>query len=260
MLVEEEREEPLDAELSKLTALPVQFSPDKFRDRCKGKAKKIPELDYGSPLATRLEHMQPFHDSQVDEDASLPENDSVVSFFATPVDGDGNPVPEHHPVASLAAWSNEDKHRRLTVAMARNAFAGVIPDFAFDSAPPEHEWHSGQEIVAAGPVVPPEGTRLVADMYPYIAVQRPETLVWSPLAAENKRYQKYVTEVGLPFLLTGDTSAGPLPSDLEIGTSLPREELLASRASGYYFNSPAEAEAQSRALFEADNQINFIES
>lgn len=51
--------EPLETELSKLAALPVQLSPGKFRDWWKGKAKKVPEPDYGSPLATRLEHMQP---------------------------------------------------------------------------------------------------------------------------------------------------------------------------------------------------------
>lgn len=70
--------------------------------------------------------------------------------------------------------------------MARNAFAGVIPDFAFDTAPPEHEWHSGQEIVAGQDLWSiPEGTRLVANIYPYTAVQRPETLVWSPVGCRN---------------------------------------------------------------------------
>lgn len=244
LLLEDERGAPLSRAHSKLTAFPVCRTPKAFSDWCKGKQRSIPELMEGTSLALRIESLQPFHASQIDPEAAIPEHDQGLQLFKTPVGDDGAPLVQHHPLIGLAEWSNEDKHRRLNVAIVRSVHNGVMPDPQYHQETPDYEWLAGTRELTAGTDLysVPAGQTLVADVVAYPAIMRPETELWRPIAPEINTYQRWVAELAIPYLLSGSWSAAPLPSDLVTSETLTFEALSRSGNEGYAWRSPSHME------------------
>jgi hypothetical protein len=244
LLVEGERGASLSRAHSKLTAFPVCRTEKSFTDWCKGKQRSIPELEAGTSIASRLESLQPYHASQLDPQASVPGDDAGQQLFKTPVAADGTPLVEHHPLIGLAEWSNEDKHRRLNVAIVRSVYQGIMPDPQFHQGTPDYEWLPGSNELLPGTDLysVPAGDTLVADVVAYPAIMRPETKLWRPIAPEINTYQRWVAEIALPYLLSGSWTATALPSDLATSETLDFAALMGSGSEGYAWRSPSHME------------------
>lgn len=250
MQVEAERGDLLPIGLAKLTAFPVCRDPKGFKDWCSRLAKKIPELAMGTTLAARLESLQPYHPTQIDVEAPVPAHDSSVQLFLTPVAPDGTTLVEHHPLIGLAEWSNADKHRRLNVAVVRSLFQGVTPDPAYHPTEPQYEWLAeGRELKPGMDMwAVASGSRMVADIHAYPAIQRPQTGLWRPIVAEINLYQRWVGEVALPIVLGGDVDGAPLPPDRKTDVSVHRHELLQAVGEGYAWRSASQRTKIAAAL------------
>jgi hypothetical protein len=244
LLVEAERGEPLSRTLSKLTSFPVSRTEKAFADWCKGKQRSIPELGKGTEIASRIESLQPYHASQIDSEASIPGDDAGAQLFKTPVAADGTPLVQHHPLIGMAEWSNEDKHRRLNVAIVRSVYQGIMPDPEYHQGTPAYEWLPGSNDLMPGTDLysVPAGETLVADVVAYPAIMRPETRLWRPIAPEINTYQRWVAEIALPYLLSGSWSTPALPSDLTTSGSLDFAAFKSSGSEGYAWRSPSHME------------------
>jgi hypothetical protein len=263
MIVEQERGETLSSKLSQRTSFPVCRDPKAFTKWCEDRSKALPQLAPGSPIASRLEALQPFHPSQIDPEASSPTHDSTATLFLTPTSSDGQLLVEHHPLAGLAAWSNEDKHRRLNVAILRSVFQGIMPDPAYHPSPPEYEWlASGHDLIPGTDLwAVSAGSTMVADVHPYAAIMRPETRLWRPPVSEINIYQRWVGETALPFLITGKGDTPPLPPDLCFTQSMEPPSLKATGGDGYVYRSQTQSRKIAQSLRRAEERAAmFTES
>ncbi|MCA0144926.1 hypothetical protein [Blastococcus sp. LR1] len=257
MVLEEVRGRALDANEARNTEFPVCRTSATFRRWTKRRSEMLPELSEGSLLYQRLAALQPFAAQQIDADVAVPIHDESRQLFTTPMDSDGTPLVEHHPLLGLAAWSNEDKHRRLSVAFVRPVFPRIVPVPGFPGGESAYQWH-----VPAGAALEPGmdifsvewGTRMVVDLYPYPSIRRPETGLWRPILPELNLYQRYVAELTLPFLLTGARDAAPLPSQASTVVPLGSAAQAGMLPAGYYWRSAAQQAAAAAALAASNNR------
>ncbi|MCZ4096106.1 hypothetical protein [Streptomyces sp. H39-C1] len=161
-----------------------------FRD---GRRRRPPLLYVGTPLAQRIERLQPFQLGSPDE----------------------------HPLRLLAVHTNLAKHR--TPAVAATRLGGVYPDdprsdltVALPLKPRPQPGdglplQEGDVLVSA-----PHGARIPFSVVPTVSLQRPHTGVWAIAAHELELLEEWVRTVAIPVLVTGNDEVSLLPPQLDI--------------------------------------------
>ncbi|MGA5265380.1 hypothetical protein [Streptomyces lydicamycinicus] len=161
-----------------------------FRD---GRRRRLPPLHAETPLAQRIERLQPFQRRDADE----------------------------HPLRLLAVYTNLAKHRTPAVAAAR--LGAVYPDdprsdltVALPLKPRPRPGdglplREGDVLAAA-----PRGARIPFSVVPTVSLQRPHTEVWAIAAHELDLLEDWVRTIAIPVLVTGSYEVSSLPPQLDI--------------------------------------------
>jgi hypothetical protein len=155
--------------------------------------RQLPPLNAGTPLAQRIERLQPFQRRNPDE----------------------------HPLRLLAVYTNVAKHRALAVAATR--LGAVHPDDPRSdltvALPLKHGPQPGDGLpLHAGDVLAsaPRGARIPFSVWPTVSLQLPHTGVWAIAANELELLEEWVRTVAIPILVTGRREVSPLPPHLNI--------------------------------------------
>ncbi|MYU36468.1 hypothetical protein GTW52_25685 [Streptomyces sp. SID8358] len=187
-----------------------------FRD---GRRRRLPPLLVGTPLAQRIERLQPFQRRDFNE----------------------------HPLRLLAAHTNLAKHR--TPAVAATRLGAVYPDnpqsnlhvaLPFKPRPQPGDGlplRQGDVLASA-----PHGARIPFSVVPTVSLQRPHTGVWVIAAHELELLEQWVRTVAIPIIVTGSYEVSPLPPQLDI--SVGRADLRAELATAG--RTPAVVRARAR--------------
>ncbi|MGW3108293.1 hypothetical protein [Streptomyces sp. NPDC001100] len=186
-------EMPATADAGKLAAW--------FRD---GRRRRLPPLHAGTPLAQRIERLQPFQRRDPDE----------------------------HPLRLLASYTNLAKHRAPAVLEPR--LGAVYPDDPHSdltvALPLKPGPRPGDGLpLMEGDVLAsaPRGARIPFSVVTTVSLQRPHTKVWAIAAHELQLLEEWVRTIAVPVLITGGHAVSPLPPqfDIEIGRGDLREGL-----------------------------------
>ncbi|MDV6289331.1 hypothetical protein [Streptomyces rochei] len=161
-----------------------------FRD---GRRRRLPPLHVGTPLAQRIERLQPFQRRDSNE----------------------------HPLRLLAAHTNLAKHR--TPAVAATRLGAVYPDDPRSNLnvalPLKPRPQPGDGLpLRQGDVLAnaPLGARIPFSVMPTVSLQRPHTGVWVIAAHELELLEQWVRTIAIPILVTGSYEVSPLPPQLDI--------------------------------------------
>ena len=161
-----------------------------FRD---SRRRRLPPLHAGTPLAQRIERLQP-----------LQRRDS-----------------EEHPLRLLAVHTNLAKHR--TPAVAATRLGAVYPDDPHSdltvALPLKRRPQPGDGLpLREGDVLAsaPRGARIPFSVVPTVSLQRPHTGMWVIAAHELDLLEQWVRTIAIPVLVTGSYEASPLPPQLDI--------------------------------------------
>ena len=161
-----------------------------FRD---GRRRRLPPLHVGTPLAQRIERLQPFQRRDFDE----------------------------HPLRLLAVYTNLAKHR--TPAVAATRLGAVYPDDPRSdltvALPLKPRPQPGDGLpLREGDVLAsaPRGARIPFSVVPTVSLQRPHTGVWGIAAHELQLLEEWVRTIAIPILVTGSYEVSPLPPHLDI--------------------------------------------
>jgi hypothetical protein len=161
-----------------------------FRD---SRRRRLPPLQLGTPLAQRIERLQPFQRRDSDE----------------------------HPLRLLAVHTNLAKHR--TPAVAATRLGAVYPDNPHSDLTvalhlkPRPQPGDGLPL-REGDVLAsaPRGARIPFSVVPTVSLQRPHTGVWVIAAHELELLEQWVRSIAIPILVTGSYEVSPLPPQLDI--------------------------------------------
>ncbi|WP_329212943.1 hypothetical protein OG352_39705 [Streptomyces sp. NBC_01485] len=155
--------------------------------------RQLPPLNVGTPLAQRIERLQPFQ----------------------------RRTPDEHPLRLLAVYTNVAKHR--TPAVAATRLGAVHPDDPHSdltvALPLKHGPQPGDGLpLREGDVLAsaPRGARIPFSVWPTVSLQRPHTRVWAIAANELELLEAWVRTVAIPVLITGRHDVSPLPPHLDI--------------------------------------------
>ncbi|WP_406485914.1 hypothetical protein [Streptomyces phaeochromogenes] len=155
--------------------------------------RQLGPLNVGTPLAQRIERLQPFQRRNPDE----------------------------HPLRLLAVYTNVAKHRAPAVAAAR--LGAVQPDDPRSdlavALPLERGPQPGDGLpLREGDVLAsaPRGARIPFSVWPTVSLQRPHTGMWAIAANELELLEEWVRTVAIPILVTGRHEVSPLPPHLDI--------------------------------------------
>ena len=155
--------------------------------------RRLPALNAGTPLAQRIERLQPFQ----------------------------RRTPDEHPLRLLAVYTNVAKHRAPAVAATR--LGAVHPDDPHSdltvALPLKHGPQPGDGLpLREGDILAsaPRGARIPFSVWPTVSLQRPHTGVWAIAADELKLLEEWVRTVAIPVLVTGRHDVSPLPPQLDI--------------------------------------------
>ncbi|MGW1916957.1 hypothetical protein ACWCQS_41320 [Streptomyces sp. NPDC002076] len=155
--------------------------------------RQLPPLNAGTPLAQRIERLQPFQRRNPDE----------------------------HPLRLLAVYTNVAKHRAPAAAATR--LGAVHPDDPRSdltvALPLKRGPQPGDGLpLRAGDVLAsaPRGARIPFSVWPTVSLQRPHTGVWAIAANELELLEEWVRTVAIPILITGRCEVSPLPPHLDI--------------------------------------------
>ncbi|WP_281156602.1 hypothetical protein [Streptomyces sp. HYC2] len=155
--------------------------------------RQLPPLNAGTPLAQRIERLQPFQRRNSDE----------------------------HPLRLLAVYTNVAKHRAPAVAATR--LGAVQPDDPRSdltvALPLKRGPQPGDGLpLREGDVLAsaPRGARIPFSVWPTVSLQRPHTGVWAIVANELGLLEEWVRTVAIPVLVTDRHEVSPLPPHLDI--------------------------------------------
>ncbi|WP_329218609.1 hypothetical protein OG352_19870 [Streptomyces sp. NBC_01485] len=161
-----------------------------FRD---SRRRRLPPLHVGTPLAQRIERLQPFQRRDSDE----------------------------HPLRLLAVHTNLAKHR--TPAVAATRLGAVYPDNPRSdltvALPLKPRPQPGDGLpLREGDVLAsaPRGARIPFSVVPTVSLQRPHSGVWVIAAHELELLEHWVRTIAIPILVTGSYEVSPLPPQLDI--------------------------------------------
>lgn len=161
-----------------------------FRD---GRRRRLPPLQTGTPLAQRIERLQPYQRRDPDE----------------------------HPLRLLAAYTNLAKHRAPAVLEPR--LGAVYPDDPRSdltvALPLKPRPQPGDGLpLKEGDVLAsaPRGARISFSVVATVSLQRPHTKVWAIAARELQSLEEWVRTIAIPVLITGGHDVSPLPPQLDI--------------------------------------------
>lgn len=161
-----------------------------FRD---GRRRRLPPLHVGTPLAQRIERLQPFQRRDADE----------------------------HPLRLLAVYTNLAKHR--TPAVAATRLGAVYPDDPRSDLTvalplkPRPQPGDGLPLKEGDTLAnAPRGARVPFSVVPTVSLQRPHTGVWVIAAHELELLEEWVRTIAIPVLVTGTYEVRPLPPQLDI--------------------------------------------
>ncbi|MPY60962.1 hypothetical protein FNH08_28620 [Streptomyces spongiae] len=150
-------------------------------------------MNVGTPLAQRIERLQPFQRRNPDE----------------------------HPLRLLAVYTNVAKHRAPAVAATR--LGAVHPDDPRSgltvALPLRHGPQPGDGLpLREGDLLAsaPRGARIPFSVWPTVSLQRPHTGWWAIAANELELLEEWVRTVAVPVLVTGRHEVSPLPPHLDI--------------------------------------------
>lgn len=145
--------------------------------------------------------------------------------------------PATHPLARLVSYTNLAKHRKhLNLATMVVAVRADLDDAAVAAATtgePARRLARPEEVrvdfpgmarpVVAGDVLSsvPAGTVAALDVWPSVALQRPNDNTWQVLLRELGALEQWVRTVAIPLLVTGRHDVTPLPPQIDIGRSYP---------------------------------------
>ncbi|SMQ68372.1 hypothetical protein [Agreia sp. VKM Ac-1783] len=183
--------EALTARAARLIEMPASTSYGDFADWLKKRVKNGPDtLKSGSELVRRIESLQPFQRTV---------------------------RPELHPMATLAAHTNNAKHRTPAVTAAR--LMGMIREGAIPRSISNLPGRSDGPI-RVGEVITelPLGVVVPATLYPTVSINRPGTDEWPILMNELSEIASWVRNYAVPRLITGDDKVqNQLPAWYDIG-------------------------------------------
>lgn len=155
--------------------------------------RQLGPLNVGTPLAQRIERLQPFQRRNPDE----------------------------HPLRLLAVYTNVAKHRAPAVAATRlgavhpdDPHSGLTVDLPLKHGPQPGDGlplREGDVLASA-----PRGARIPFSVWPTVSLQRPHTGVWAIAANELELLETWVRTVAIPVLVTGRHDVSPLPPHLDI--------------------------------------------
>ncbi|WP_448333796.1 hypothetical protein [Streptomyces sp. DSM 41534] len=155
--------------------------------------RQLAPLNAGTPLAQRIERLQPFQRRNPDE----------------------------HPLRLLAVYTNVAKHRAPAVAATR--LGAVHPDDPHSdltvALPLKHGPQPGDGLpLREGDVLAsaPRGARIPFSVWPTVSLQRPHTGMWAIAANELELLEEWVRTVAIPVLVTDRHEVSPLPPHLDI--------------------------------------------
>ncbi|MFI5799782.1 hypothetical protein [Streptomyces sp. NPDC051677] len=155
--------------------------------------RQLGPLHAGTPLAQRIERLQPFQ----------------------------RRTPDEHPLRLLAVYTNVAKHRAPAVAATR--LGAVHPDDPHSdltvALPLKYGPQPGDGLpLREGDVLAsaPRGARIPFSVWPTVSLQRPHTGVWAIAANELEILEEWVRTVAIPILVTGRHDVSPLPPHLDI--------------------------------------------
>ncbi|MEU6655673.1 hypothetical protein ABZ904_41465 [Streptomyces sp. NPDC046900] len=161
-----------------------------FRD---GRRRRLSPLHAGTPLAQRIERLQPFQRRDPDE----------------------------HPMRLLAAYTNLAKHRAPAVLEPR--LGAVYPDDPRSdltvALPLKRRPRPGDGLpLKEGDVLAsaPRGARIPFSVVTTVSLQRPHTKEWAIAAQELQLLEEWVRTIAVPVLITGGHTVSPLPPQLDI--------------------------------------------
>ncbi|MET9239160.1 hypothetical protein ABZW58_33010 [Streptomyces cellulosae] len=155
--------------------------------------RQLGPLNVGTPLARRIERLQPFQRRNPDE----------------------------HPLRLLAVYTNVAKHRAPAVAATR--LGAVHPDDPHSDLtvvlPLERGPQPGGGLpLREGDILAsaPRGARIPFSVWPTVSLQRPHTGSWSIAADELALLEEWVRTVAIPVLVADRHEVSPLPPHLDI--------------------------------------------
>ncbi|MET4670391.1 hypothetical protein [Streptomyces sp. PvR018] len=155
--------------------------------------RQLPPLNAGTPLAQRIERLQPFQRRDPDE----------------------------HPLRLLAVYTNVAKHRAPAEAATR--LGAVQPDDPRSdlnvALPLKRGPQPGDGLpLYEGDVVAsaPRGARIPFSVWPNVSLQQPRTGMWAIAANEPELLEEWVRTVAIPVLVTDRHDVSPLPPHLDI--------------------------------------------
>lgn len=195
-------------------ALPIHDEQAKFdiwqRDRVKA---GLSALGPAGQLGIRLHALQPF----VDQASSIP---STLPLLAAMT---GAQVENAHPLKLLQAYSNDDKHRTIRVAVPRTS-GGAISSLS----EPQRAFVELQvgDVVAEGVW----GQPIMIEQTTAVQIQRPDpyAALVAP-ATEISQLALYVAHTALPRLIGSEGLLDPLPMKVDLDdTGLTALERLAA--------------------------------
>ncbi|NUU21783.1 MAG: hypothetical protein HOV68_09750 [Streptomycetaceae bacterium] len=159
------------------------------------KRSQLAPLRAGSPLAQRLERLQPFQRN----------------------------TPDDHPLQLLVKHTNTAKHRNPAQIATR--IGTIYPDDPASPleaiVPPDlRPQPGGGAAVRVGDTIAsaPRGRRIEFSVFPTVCLRRPHTGVWTILAHELQYLEEWVRTVALPVLLAGRHDLPLIPPQLDIAT------------------------------------------
>lgn len=198
-----------------------------------GRRRRLPPLNAGTPLAQRIERLQPFQRRNPDE----------------------------HPLRLLAVYTNIAKHRAPAVAATR--LGAVHPDDPHRgltvALPLKHGPQPGDGLpLREGDVLAsaPHGARIPFSVWPTVSLQRPHTGMWAITANELELLEEWVRTVAIPVLVTDRHDVSPLPPHLDI--TIPHRDLRAALATADRTSAVVRSRDRIAAAVSRGNLVEFL--
>lgn len=199
-----ELEEGLTNDQERVVALPITKNRRALKDwRTRMRKADLPHLAKG-PVGDRIAELQPFRDAGRVVESASPALGPML----------GMTVHREHPLRLLQEYSNADKHR-APHAVGHAGFKTV----GWEVEEPEG---TGPLGLAPGDVIaslPPGKSGGPVEIWPYVVITRPgATPVAVALGHELEAMVRYVADVAIPVLLTGQARADGVPTSVDLDT------------------------------------------
>lgn len=195
---------PLTGSVARLVNLPIYDSQEDLDKWVRRRVRDgLTAFESTAPLGQRVRELQPF----VDQDSAIP---SMRADLAPLMDTE---VEVAHPLKLLQAYSNDDKHRTIRVALPRTSGGRT------DRRSAQSRRFVGLEVgdvVAEGAW----GRPVEMEQTTSIQIERPEPFTaLVPPGQEVSRLASYVANVAVPQLVAGTAMPGSLPMKVDLDDS-----------------------------------------